>query len=386
KMIGSLDDQLGYVWCWVFPNAYSGPEAYANAIIGDIETKHSAVSATLEKEGKEPWPPLPSTLRDRSREPADRLRSAVVYVRSLVPAVPGGVTVFGLMPLEISDTGGYGKLAAELVQHQMPFPWCARVRFLLRDDPIRPVLANLAGAPRARALRTDFSPPALSAALALEAGDESLPAERRANAAMVAAGIDQAHGRVNEALARYEAMLDHYGRVGNSAMAALAANGIAGCKEKQGDIAGAERIWLAGLDTALQATPPALPVALNVLLGLVMLTARQGRWAETEAYLTGVADVAHVLFMPSVQAEALERRGIAQLRQGKTPEAERSWRDAIAIADKAGETDHALAARQYLRNLLGRQAGREGEAHRLEAEIAALGSKAGRAHPAGARE
>lgn len=385
KIIEALDDQLAHVWGWVFAMPFAaGPGPYAEAVVADIAAKHAAMNVMLRKNGREPWPPLPIALSDENRDPAAKLRVAVVYVRSLVPPVAGGVTVFALVPLQMDDPASYGQLATELVRHQTPFPWCARVRFVLRDDPRRPVLAALAASPRARALRSDFSPGALSAALAREAADEALPEERRMAAAIVAAGMDQAHGRTAEALARYEAALDHYGHAGNAAMAALAAHGIAASKQAQGDLAGAERIWLAAFEAGLQADPPALPVLLNVLLDLVMLVARQRRWVEAEAYLVALADIAHVLFMPSVEAEAQERRGVAQLRQGKLTEAERSWRDAIATADKAGETERAIAARTHLRDLLARRLGREDEAQRLASEIERLRRPGAHTRSAGA--
>jgi hypothetical protein len=157
----------------------------------------------------------------------------------------------------------------------MPFPWCAGVRFILRDDVARPTLQCVAKAPRTRSLRIDFGPDALAAALAREAADETLPIEQRMSSALVAAGMDQAYGRTAEALVRYEAALKYYGEAGNAPMAALAANGVAACKQAQGDVAGAERIMHAALETSLQADPPALPAVLNILLDLTMLVARQ---------------------------------------------------------------------------------------------------------------
>jgi tetratricopeptide (TPR) repeat protein len=336
------------------------------------------MSGLLRQAGKPPLPDVPPSLRDRTRDPADRVRSTVVYVRSMVPQVPGGVTLFALVPLEIANPAAYGGLAQGVVRHRMPFPWCAGVRFILRDDVAHPALATLASNPRTRSLRIDFSPEALAAALAREAEDETLPPERRMSAATVVAGIDQAHGRTEEALAHYEAALLHYGETGNAPMAALAANGIAACKQAQGDVVGAEQVMRAALEASLQANPPALPVMLNILRDLTMLVARQRRWEEAEAYLTATGDVASALFMPSVRAEALNRRGIAQMRLGKVAEAEQSWREAVKVADEAEERDQALAARTHLIGLL-QQSGRAQDARDIGREIAE--SERG-AHPA----
>jgi hypothetical protein len=165
------------------------------------------------------------------------------------------------------------------------------------------------------------------------------------------------------------AAFEHFGREGNAAMAALAAHGVANCKQALGEIEAAERVWLAALDAGLAAEPPALPVLLNILLGLVMLVARQGRWLEAEAYTSTTAALAKVLFMPTVQAEAEERCGIAQLRQGKLNASEKSWRAAITTADQAGDADHALSSRRLLCNLLARQDNRDEETAALSAEI-----------------
>ena len=371
KIIEGLDAELSWVWGWVFVESFADPVSYVDAITQGIVTKQTAMSGVLQREGKPPLPPVPASLRDTTREPVDRLRTAVKYVRSMVPRAPGGVTLFGLVPLEIADPAAYGGLASELVRHQMPFPWCAGVRFILRDDVARPTLQCVAKAPRTRSLRIDFGPDALAAALAREAADETLPIEQRMSSALVAAGMDQAYGRTVEALVRYEAALKYYGEAGNAPMAALAANGVAACKQAQGDVASAERIMHAALETSLQADPPALPVVLNILLDLTMLVARQRRWAEVELYLTATDGVASALFMPGVRAEALDRRGVTQIRLGKKTEAEQSWREAIKIADEADEHAHALAARTHLLGFL-QKSERADDARDIARQIAQL--------------
>jgi tetratricopeptide (TPR) repeat protein len=369
KMLEGLNVELGWVWGWVFAQPFADPLTYVGAIVQEIGATRAAIGAALQQQGKPSLPELPAALQDAEREPADRLRSVVVYLRSLMPRMPGAVTLFCLAPLAIADPEAYGSLASELVRHQLPFPWCAGVRFILRDDPARPALQQLAAAPRTRSLRVDFGPDALAAAARREATDERLPIERRMTAAIVAAGMDQAYGRTADALTHYDSALKYYGETGNPAMAAIAANGIAACRQAEGDLAAAERVMHAALETGLQADPPALPVVLNILLDLTMLVARQHRWAEAELYLTATDAVAGALFMPGERAEALDRRGITQMRLGKQAEAEASWRAAIRIADEADAGEHAMAARTHLAWFL-KKTGRGDEAREIAREIA----------------
>jgi hypothetical protein len=371
KILEGLDAELSHVWGWVFAQSFTDVPRYVNAIIADIANKQTAMDAALQKQGKPPLPTFPEVLRDPLYEAAERLRGAVRHVRSMIPPLPGGVTLFALLPLAIHNHADYAALARDLVRHRMPFPWCSGVRFVLRDDVALPQLIRFRHAPRTRSLQIDFSASAVAEALAREAADESVPMHDRMNAALVAAGMDQAHGRTDQALVGYETALQHFGSAGNAPVAALAAHGIAACLQAKGNTPGAERVMHAAMEVALQSEPPALPVVLNVLLELTMLVARQRRWAEAELYLTATHDVAIALFMPSVRAEALVRRGIAQSRIGKVDEAERSWRDAILVADEAEAPDHALAARECLHRVL-RQQGRNDEAQDLAHEIARL--------------
>jgi tetratricopeptide (TPR) repeat protein len=340
KTIEGVDEQVGFAWTWVFSNPFeSDPAAYADKIIAEIATAHAGVDAGLRKKGEPGWPPLPASLRDPARPPAARLRSAAAVLRGLAPRVPGSVTVFGLLPSGIGNAPAYAALAAAVIAHEFPLPWCAGIRFLLRDERPAGAMAALQG-PRLCRTSMDFSPPALTAALRAESQNPALPADRRANATLIAAGIDQAHGRTDAAAAGLRTVLTHAGATGNAVLAAVAATGLAACLEQLGDVAGAERILTAALEPCLQTTPPPFMVMLNIFQPLVMIAARQGRWLEAEAHLTAIAWLAEILIMPDTHIEALDRRGMAQIRQGRIAQAETSWRHAIRLAEKS-ETPHA---------------------------------------------
>jgi hypothetical protein len=352
KTIEGVDGEVGFAWSWIFSNPFEADQAaYADNVIADITTSHAAIDAGLRAKGEAGWPPLPPSLRDPARSPAARLRSAAAVLRGLAPARPGSVTVFALLPSSIGNGGAYHDLAAAVIAHEFPLPWCAGIRFMLRDGrPARP-LALLQG-PRICRTSMDFSPPALTAALRAESQNPALPADRRANATLIAAGIDQAHGRTDAAASAFRAVLNHAGATGNAVLAAVAATGLAACMEQLGDVAAAERILQAALEPCLQTSPPPFMVMLNIFQPLVMIAARQGRWLEAEAHLTAIAWLAEILIMPDTHIEALDRRGMAQIRQGRIAQAEISWRHAIRLAETSENPEAAAPIRARLNELL----------------------------------
>ena len=355
KTVDGVDQELGHAWSWVFADDFDcGADVYAGRIVDQIATMHAAVDAKLRAGGDAGWPALPPSLFDHGRAPAERLRVAAGVLRALAPKQPNTVTVFGLLPGHVADPGAWAGLCSAVTAHEFPLPWCARIRFLVRDDRARPALTSLAG-PRIRRETIDFGEQAVATALHAEANDASLPPERRAHATLIAAGMDQAHGRWPEAEHGYTAVLAHAGPAGNASLAATAAGGIAACRDRRGDVEGAERILLAAVAACVASTPAPFGVMLNLFQSLVMLVARQQRWMEAEAHLTAVAWLSDVMVMPHSQVEALDRRGMAQLRQGRTAPAERSWRLAIAEADRAGEHDAGQGVRHRLAALLRRQ-------------------------------
>ena len=371
KILEGLEAELSHVWGWVFAQSFTDAPSYVDAIAADVAGKQLVMNGALEKQGRPALPPVPPALRDPSRVPAERLRVAVEYVRSMVPPVPGGVTLFALLPLEISDHTAYAALARDLVRHRMPFPWCSGVRFVLRDDVAVPQLAQFGNAPRTRTLRIDFSAPALAEALTREAADEKSAAgrthERSTRRGGYGSGVRpdrRGAGRLPDGdaalrrgrqCARRRPRRQRHRRV----PAGPGRHGRCGAGHARRD-GGGPAIHAAVAPRGAQRSARADDVV-----------ARQQRWAEAELYLTATHDVANALFMPTVRAEALDRRGIAQSRLGKVVESERSWRDAIAIADEAEAHELALAARSHLRSLL-QQQGRDEEARELAREIARL--------------
>ena len=187
KIIEGLDAELSWVWGWVFAQSFADPVSYADAITQEIVARQTAMSGVLQREGKPPLPPVPASLHDTTREPVQRLRTAVKYVRSMVPPVPGGVTLFGLMPLEIADPAAYGGLMRSWCDtrcRSRGAPEC--VSFCATTWRDRHCSAARESAADAFAAHR-FRPAALAAALAREAADETLPVEQRMSATIVAA-------------------------------------------------------------------------------------------------------------------------------------------------------------------------------------------------------
>ena len=314
---------------WTFTDVFIDADAYAQAIVSAFSVRHEGTRLALEKEGLGSWPPLPEDVTDASAPPSRRLRALAAFSRRLLPVPNGGVVVWTLFPLAIEDPADYAALMRQLLHHEFPNPWCHNLRFVIRDDAARPFLSGSRMA-RVEELQPDLSAEAVRRSIEADAEDESLALDERMGNLAMLAGIDFAEHRYEESLDKYGLLLQFYAPAGNHAMGALALNGMGESYERMGDLESAGDSYQAALIPASHGEHPPVPVLLNVLLNLANLRFKEERFEESEGYFDAAQQMATVARNGPVKVQALDGRGLAQHRQGKREEAEKSW-DAGAI-------------------------------------------------------
>lgn len=372
KLLEGIDEASTSEMYWMYPGDFVEARSYVNAVVKDFATKHEGVRLALENKKMSPWPAIPPQVLDELLYPVQRLRELMIFSRSLLPELEGGLVVWVLFPLKIGDASGYAQLIRELLQHQYPFPWFHHMRVIIRDDLAHPVFpAALAGMPRVDYYTLDLSDQAMDNALEDEAADTGLPLTDRIQAMFLSAQRDYAFGRFDEALKKHQVVLRYHANIGNAPMVALVLNSAGEIHQRAGRPDKASQCFEAALEPACAGQSPPVPVLCNVLLNLANLRLAQKRFAEAEVYYGATENLATVLRNPPTKLQSVENLGYCQYMQGKADDAIQNWQRGANIASQLDQRDlqKSLLARlrQHYANTRQTAAVRE-----IDAQLAAL--------------
>ena len=315
----------------LFSDNFVQPGPFVAVAMERLRDEHRTVCQALAEEGRDPLPPLPPALFDQSRPAADRLIDGISFARSLVPAGGGHRLVWAMCPLEVADWGAYLKLVSALVPAGGIRPWMRGVRLIFRYQAVAGQLApDLAKAPRVRVAEMNLGPGDMEAAIRGEVDDEQLPVEERMQALVSLAVLDYAHGRVADAVAKFNHLLGHYQQTGNQRMQAFVLNGLGDvAQHRQNDVEQALHWYECAVPPAAEAQDPV--ILSSVVRNLGDVSFQRGRYAEAEQYFTHLDRLTAVTFDADAKARALEYRGLSQEKQGAADPAVESWETAAAF-------------------------------------------------------
>lgn len=362
---------------WTFTDRFMDAVSYADAIVSGFATIHGAMQLAMKREGMAAWPDIPAHIRAAETAPAKRLRELAAFSRELLPVRNGGNNVWTLYPLEIADPVSFAVLMRDVLQHEMPFPWCHHLRFIIRDDPSLPTLQSFLGSmPDVDWYQPDLGPEAVYQGLLADAADERQPLDQRLSSVLVMAGADAAFGRHAQAIEKYELLLQYHAPRGNLAMAAAALNGMGESYVKLQDPGRGEECFHAALIPASHGEHPPIAVLLNIVLNIANLRFAQQKWDEAEPYYDAAHQLATVARDGPTKVRALEYRGICQRWLGKLDEAEQSWIGASVIAAQLEDVDLCRSNVERLRQYYA-ETGRFREEYERREQLAALTPPAG---------
>jgi len=372
KILEGLEEASASDLYWIFTDNFLNQESYANDVISSFATKHELIRLSMEKEGMNPWQPIPQQILSEKTPPAQRLRNLAAFSRELLPVPNGGMVIWGFYPLEIADHTAYALLMEEILQHKFPFPWCHHLRFIIRDDSeTLSMEKQLSTLPRIQWYKPDLSMDAINRSMEEDIADETLPLDARLNTLMVMAGMDYAYGYFPQALEKYELLLQYYAPMGNLTMAALSLNGMGMVYEKLGELRKANESYEAAIVPASQGDHPPITVLLNIILNLANIRRNEKRWEDAEAYFDMAQQLSTANRDASLKIRSLEDRGICQQKQGKYKEACASWDDGLVMAAQLQDV-------QLCRDLLGRlkqlysETGQAAREHEVSEQLTAL--------------
>jgi tetratricopeptide (TPR) repeat protein len=353
KLLETMDRQDGANVYGLFPQAV-GPSssAYVAEILTSLHQQLDAANTVRVSEGNPSWPPIPDACTDQRVVATQKLRSAILYARSLVPNNPDNRLVFCLLPQKVESTQAWLDAVSSLLPepNATPDPAWAGVRLILRDDKKNPALiAQLRRQknPHALVYEPDLSPETLMDAMAREVLDPALSEAERMQVLAQLAALDFSFGRLEEAASKYGVLYEYYSRHKAPAMQALVLQGVGDILRRTGNIALARDRYAQGLTHALETQ--SLPLLLSLTYNVGDTNLELKNWGDADGHLDVAQNIAGKMLNPQLQADAMEKMGIARLAQQR-------YADAAAIWNEAAEICRGCNHRDRLCNILERLA------------------------------
>jgi tetratricopeptide (TPR) repeat protein len=317
----------------LFGHDFETAESFVGHAVHALAEQVHHTNEALVTDGEPSLPDLPSSLRERSRAPTERLRDAAAFARSLLPRDGGHRLVWAMCPAEIRDRPSYRALIAGLAPKQGLEPWMIGLRLVFRDETTESA-DNLSRAPRVHRMDLDLGPAAMEKSLREEAEDERRSEAERFQALLSVALLDSAHGRFADANSKFLHLLGHYQQAKDFAMQAFVINAIGAIYHRTGDLPKAEEWFERAVPPAAEAKQPVILASIVRNLGDVAFERRN--YAVAEQYYGQLDALSAHLLDPEGKIRALENRGLALEKLGSMGKAVESWEGAAQLSRSIG--------------------------------------------------
>lgn len=319
KFLQGLEEVHPQNFFVIFGQTFEGPAAYLDQAVDALRLQIKAAQTARAERGEAPFPPVPLELASGGLAPDVRLHGLLRYLLTLLPNDREHAVAVGFLPLGCSDPDGYAKLMHSILPLPRIEPWMAGLRIVIHDDRralrLIPVLQNQQQTETVITFEVDFSTAAVTDSLAKEAADTSLPLEQRMLGLFQLAALDFSYKRHDDALTKYGMLYDFYSKPPVPHMQALCLGGSADVLRAMSDPVQAKSLLQRGIAVAM--TGDARAPLLNLLISVVEVCFDLGQHDEAESYAESGGILAAVSFNPYAYADLIERKGDAELAQGK---------------------------------------------------------------------
>lgn len=334
QCLKGVDESRPESYFVTFCEAFVSPGEYLDALMGALGRQLREAELPRRERGEPPFPPLPSELADARRPPPERLQGLLRFLPSLLPNPREHAVVVAFLPLENRDNDAYCRLMASLLPVHVVPAWMEPLRIILYDDRRERQLSSLLRAHKAEAVLTyeiDFSTPALTDALSRDAANPAVPMPQRMACLLQLAALDFSYQRYPDALEKYGVLHTYYQDPPLPAMQVLCLQGVGDTLHAAGKPEQAKPVLQSGIALALE--HKALIPLLHALLSIVNVCVTLGQHADAESYAQSGMRAAEASMNAPVYTALVEKKGDAQLAQGKREEALATYRQCLALSE-----------------------------------------------------
>jgi tetratricopeptide (TPR) repeat protein len=365
---------------WLFQEPFESPSRYAQAVVESFRARYTVLAPELRKAGFEVPLDLPPEVSAQSYRPVDRLRSLLLFARSLIDDLEGTRLVAAFLPTKISNPTEFAQLILAVAAHEMPQPWCHHMRILVREDAqLAPLSDNARTMTAAEFYAPDMGQASVQASLEQEAFNAGLPLPQRMQSLLLLAGMDLAYRRFPEASKKYALLAKYHGALGPKPLHALSLNGIGEVFDRSGNKKEAKHYYELALVPAVQAQDPASLI--NITGNLANLNRLAGNWRDALGYYEGLSMLAKAVGNDELQLRSLEQMGFCKHKLGDVKGAWEHWNAGVTLAREAASKEHLLDCLERIHGLY-KEANLAVRGREIEPEIAELRRQGVRPYPA----
>jgi tetratricopeptide (TPR) repeat protein len=332
-ILRDAEQALGSDVFLLFADEFVQPGSFVDTAVERLSEEFRRANEALRGEKREPLPELPKGLRDRTRAPADRLREAIAFPRSLLPRDGDHRLVWAMCPERIKDLAAYRGLVGALAPAKGIQPWMTGIRLIFRDERVE-ASDPWSRVPGVRRSRFDMGPAAIEKSLREDVENESQPEEQRIQSLLSLALLDSAHGRFREANETLSYLLGYFQKTKDVAMQAFVVNAVGDIHHRTGDLPRAQEWYERAAVPAAEAGQPIILATVVKNLGDVAF--EQRLYGDAEQYYDNLDKLSAHLLDPEGKVRALERRGLCQENLGSIGRAVESWEGAATLCRNVG--------------------------------------------------
>jgi tetratricopeptide (TPR) repeat protein len=316
----------------LFSDDFVMPGPYASVMIERLKIQHQEGCKALEKEGKEQWAPLPVAVSDESRSPVERMKEAMLFVRSkLIPPKGGHRLMWGIFPMNIKGRDEYLKMITQLLPRDGIEPWMRGLRIIVRDDADSPLITPYRkNSERVQIYNPDLSPDAIMDDVEEKVKDPDTSDEEWAQSLLLLACTDYAKQQYKNAIQKYQQLLRYYQDTNNIMMQAFVINSMGDVFYRMDNLEEAQKWYECAIIPASDAKMPNLLLTIARNLGHVAYKLKQ--YDQAEEYFDGANKLAGELRDAEAKTEALEWIGLSQEQQRKFDRAVENWQAAVELS------------------------------------------------------
>lgn len=317
----------------LFPSEITSLEIYVSIAIHSIENQINEGNTIRKNVGLPLWPNLPNQCNLSMVSPENRMRKAMMHIRTFFPLENNNRIVWGFLPINIVDTYSYKQLISSLLPRNSFEAWMRGHRILLREDPDNPFLISWfeKEAPKGVVIcDIDLSPQAMTNELVLDAQDRNLPASERMQALMQLAALDFSHKRYDQAIEKYGVLFNYYQEQDQPAMQALCLSGHGDILRQSGQLEEAKKRYQQAIALAVRAE--SLPVMLNLFLATGDCSLALEQLDDAEGYFNFANQTAAKTFNVYAKCDAMEKIGMVQVKLNEHASAIDIWQKGIKLS------------------------------------------------------